>query len=522
MSKIFLSYRRQDSAYVAQFIYERLRAHFGADAVFMDIDSIPIGADFREHITAAVDQCGILLALIGRNWAGETGVPRRIDDPRDFVRIEIEAALERKLPVIPILIDHARMPGETDLPPSLALLAYRNALDLGPGRDFHHNLDRLINGIERLLQRPNPATAAPPAQPEIPAKIIPVVRERERVGKPDPVDAGQQPKPPAALEFPPIEMPPIESIRLPSTADPRRQQKTNKKAESPSPSVAGESKPATSTTRVPSPEPAPPSRKTQPPSPQPTREWTNSIGIKFALIPAGTFLMGSTDADEDAWYDEKPQHEVRITRPFYLGVHEVTQGQYQAVMGQNPSQFKGSDDLPVERVSWLDAIRFCNKLSEREGRKSCYRIEGDAVIIAGGDGYRLPTEAEWEYACRAGTTTRFSFGDDENALGQYAWYSDNANRQTHPVGEKPPNGFGLYDMHGNVWEWCGDVYDAGYYMRLPAVDPLGPGLAAPRVIRGGSWPYDPRRCRSANRLWITPDNRDSGVGFRLARVQSDR
>jgi formylglycine-generating enzyme required for sulfatase activity len=232
--------------------------------------------------------------------------------------------------------------------------------------------------------------------------------------------------------------------------------------------------------------------------------------------------MGSTDADKDARDDEKPQHEVRITRPFYLGVHEVTQGQYQAVMGQNPSHFKGSDDLPVERVSWLDAVRFCNKLSEREGRKSCYRIEGYAVTIAGGDGYRLPTEAEWEYACRAGTTTRFSFGDDENALGQYAWYSANASRQTHPVGEKPPNGFGLYDMHGNVWEWCWDGYDPGYYKRSPAVDPPGPGAAPARVLRGGGWIDVPRHARSAYRFRNVPGNRNDDLGFRLALVQSGR
>jgi hypothetical protein len=132
MPKIFLSYRRQNSAYVAQFLYERLRAHFGADAIFMDLESIPFGVDFREHISSAVDRCGILLAVIGRNWAGEAGAPRRIDDPRDFVRIEIESALERNLPVVPILIDHAMMPGEADLPPSLARLAYRHALNLDP------------------------------------------------------------------------------------------------------------------------------------------------------------------------------------------------------------------------------------------------------------------------------------------------------------------------------------------------------------------------------------------------------
>src|SRR5262249_40393349 len=160
-------------------------------AIFMDIDSIPFGLDFREHIRSAVDQCGVLLAVIGPHWSGEAGVPRRIDDPRDFVRIEIEAALERKLPVVPILIDPARMPGESDLPPSLAPLAYRNAIELDQGRDFHHHVDRLIKGIERLLQRPKPVAAVPTARPEKPAAVMPAARERVR--QPEPVDAGQRP-----------------------------------------------------------------------------------------------------------------------------------------------------------------------------------------------------------------------------------------------------------------------------------------------------------------------------------------
>ena len=245
---------------------------------------------------------------------------------------------------------------------------------------------------------------------------------------------------------------------------------------------------------------------------------TTRIGqIKLKRIPAGKFLMGLPGGDEDE--DEHPQHEVRITRPFYLGVYEVTQGQYQAVMGNNPSYFKGSDDLPVEQVSWSDAVKFCNKLSEREGRRPCYRIEGDVVTIAGG-GYRLPTEAEWEYACRAETTTRFSFGDDVDALGQYAWYSANSNGRTHPVGKKQPNAFGLYDMHGNVWEWCWDGYDADYYKQSPAVDPPGAAQASARVFRGGGWDFIPRFARSAIRHGYGPVYRYSSLGFRLALVES--
>jgi formylglycine-generating enzyme required for sulfatase activity len=265
-----------------------------------------------------------------------------------------------------------------------------------------------------------------------------------------------------------------------------------------------------------------PDSKNERPAPvvEPEFLTTRTGQIKLKRIPAGKFLMGSPVGVAEM--DEHPQHEVQITRPFYLGVYEVTQGQYRAVMGNNPSGSTGSDDSPVKQVLWLDAVKFCNRLSEREGRKPYYRIEVDTqnVTIAGGDGYRLPTEAEWEYACGAGTTTRYSFGDDENALGQYAWYGVNSGGRTHPVGAKQPNAFGLYDMHGNVWELCWDWYNPDYYKQSPLLDPQGPERAVFRVIRGGCWRDIPRLARSAFRYKCGPEYRGSDVGFRVARVQS--
>ena len=261
---------------------------------------------------------------------------------------------------------------------------------------------------------------------------------------------------------------------------------------------------------------------------------TNSIGMKLVLIPDGEFLMGSDKADDpDAADDEQPRHPVRITRPFYLAQTEVTQGQYQAVTGQSPSYFKlaqtevtqgkyravtgqspsyfkGSDDWPVEHVSWNDAVEFCEKLNELEKGQ------------LGGARYRLPTEAEWEYACRARSTTRYSFGDDAASLAEFAWYGGSSVSKTHPVGEKRPNAWNLYDMHGNVWEWCQDWYDKKYYARSPGADPPGALQAACRVRRGGGWGYDPQGARSAFRYGGTPEYRDNGVGFRVARVQSNR
>jgi formylglycine-generating enzyme required for sulfatase activity len=245
---------------------------------------------------------------------------------------------------------------------------------------------------------------------------------------------------------------------------------------------------------------------------------TRTGGIRLKLIPAGEFPMGSDEADDPgASNDEQPRHRVRITRPFYLGLTEVTQGQYRAVTGQNPSHFKGSDDLPVEQVSWNDAIAFCNKLSELEGVKPYYQFGAGAE--SGGDGYRLPSEAEWEYACRAGNSARYSFGNDPAGLGDYAWFDGNSGNQTHPVGKKRSNGFGLFDMHGNVHEWCWDGYDAKYYEQSPADDPRGPSGAVDRVNRGGGWVGDPQDCRAAFRDWDPPGDRDSHLGFRLARAR---
>ncbi len=208
------------------------------------------------------------------------------------------------------------------------------------------------------------------------------------------------------------------------------------------------------------------------------------VKMDFVLIPAGSFMMGSPVAGRDVFSDERPPHRVRITRPFYLGKYLVTQQQWQAVMGSNPSHFKGANN-PIENVPWADYQTFLEKLN--------------AKAPAGTGKFQLPTEAQWEYACRAGSTTRYCFGDDRSQLGQYAWYSANSGGTTHPVGRKKPNAWGLYDMHGNLWEWCSDWYDGGYYVHSGTIDPAGPALGTCRVIRGGAWSYDALDCRSAFR-----------------------
>jgi formylglycine-generating enzyme required for sulfatase activity len=221
-----------------------------------------------------------------------------------------------------------------------------------------------------------------------------------------------------------------------------------------------------------------------------------SIGIELKLIPPGTFTMGQAGGDKD----ETP-HEVTLTKPFYMGVYEVTNAQWKRVMGSEPSNWK-DDDRPVEQVSWDDANEFCRRLSALPEEKRAGRV------------YRLPTEAEWEYACRAGTTTKWSFGDDESGLGDYAWFGGNSGSQTHPVGKKKPNAWGLFDMHGNVWEWCSDW--SGDYAKGAVTDPQGPSGGSLRVNRGGSWRRTAGNCRSAFRGRYAPSLRFVSLGFRLA------
>ena len=238
--------------------------------------------------------------------------------------------------------------------------------------------------------------------------------------------------------------------------------------------------------------------------------------LAMRQIPAGTFWMGSADDDSSAQSDEKPRHEVRLSRSFQLSPTLVTQGLYEAVMGKNPSYFKTSAEHPVERVSWFDAVRFCNALSLRCGLSPAYTIgEGSEPEVScdfSSSGFRLPTEAEWEYAARAGQDFIYSGSNNPNEVG---WHEDNSGGRTHPVGLRNPNVWGLYDMSGNVWEWCWDW--KGAYPQNASVDPSGPSTGSSRVFRGGSWLYGPAILRAANRRWRNPAYAWFNLGLRLSR-----
>lgn len=522
---IFISYRRDDSRHIAGRIDEWLVRDFGRESVFKDIYSIELGWDFRKAIRDAVGRSDVLLAVIGPRWASAVNAQgrRRVEDPGDFVRIEVESALERDIPIIPLLVDDANMPGEDQLPPILQMLPYRNGLQVRPDPDFPGDMERLISTLSKMRARQ-------PSQSERPVPV-------SRVRLPQPDDSGPRPRRvglyTAAASVAVLMV--LIAFGM-SMIGPKMDQKGQ----------------LTFSTRS-----------------EPPKTLTNTVGMKLVLIPAGEFLMGSPDSDKDAEGDEKPQHRVKISQPFYLGGTEVTVGQFGRVVesagyrteaetdgqggwgwneqakrleGRDPKYswrftgFEQTDEHPVVNVTWNDAIAFCNELSKLERLKPYYRF--GAGEPSGGDGYRLPTEAEWDYACRAGTTTRYASGDDPETLAAVGNVADGTAKAkfpdwttiaardgyvfTAPVGRFRPNAFGLYDMHGNVWEWCWDWYDSRYYSQSPDADPAGPSQAAFRVIRGEGWDFNPRDVRSAGRLRVTPVNRGSDLGFRVARVQSGR
>lgn len=231
----------------------------------------------------------------------------------------------------------------------------------------------------------------------------------------------------------------------------------------------------------------------------PAKEFVNSIGMKFVLIPAGSFTMGCNEEKESCAQNELPRHKVTISKPFYMGIHEVTQENWQEVMENNPSQHKGAGH-PVDSISWEDAKDFIRKLNKIEGKEI----------------FRLPTEAEWEYAARAGTQTTFYYGDDDEGMKDHAWYGDLPDMTgTRPVGQKKPNPWGLYDIHGNVDEWTEDWLGETYYEESPEVDPPGASSGVYRVLRGGSWAAMSWYTRCAARNILKPDHRMQYFGLRL-------
>jgi formylglycine-generating enzyme required for sulfatase activity len=409
-------------------IRDRLADRYGDEAIFMDIDNIPFGKDFRVHISEAIVQSDILLVIVGRGWLGARGGNRRIDDEADFVRLEVETALSNAIPIIPVLVGSARMPQPAQLPESLKNFAFLNAAPVDTGRDFHQHVERLIRGIDQIPDRRATSPAPRGSRNEVASAAAPASASRD-------ADADR-----ADLEV----------------------------------------------------------LRDAPFAPE------------LVVIPAGQFMMGSPEGEEGHFDDEGPQHRVAISQRFAIGRYPVTFDEYDRfceAKGQKKPEDPGwgRGRRPAINVSWDDAQAYIAWLSQETNRA-----------------YRLPSEAEWEYACRAGTTTRYSFGDA--ITPDNANYADSGLGRTSEVGGYPANPWGLHDMHGNIWEWVEDDWHENY-RGAPADGSVwketktgsGPRLC---VLRGGSWFDDPRYCRSACRDGDGAGGRDDDFGFRVARTLS--
>ena len=442
MPKVFISYRRKDNQYAANLIYDRLIERFSKESVYFDIDAMPAGVDFRRHIQQAVSECDVLLAVIGDHWQelDERGEPR-LNNPADYVRIEIAAALARDIPVVPVLVGSAQVPRESELPVELADLAYRNAREVRAGSSMTGDLHRLISGIEQALG--SVASKPSPPPPETSGRVRASGTDRDEVA-------------------------PKQSIEVPKWASSADEDQYGRWAAF---ELGGQ---------------------------QHRMRW----------IEPGEFLMGSPE-DEPGRLDSEAQHRVSLTAGFWLGEMAVSQSLWKQVTGENPGYFSG-ENLPVESVSHNDIQQlFLTALNRQIPLlEAC-----------------LPTEAQWEYACRAGTQTPFSFGDVLSAElanfdGTESYNNQPAGvyrKSTAPVDEFQPNPWGLYQMHGNVWEWCADG-QRRYMADEKVVDPIGPD-GGERVLRGGAWNASlGRYLRSAGRYANSPDRRTRDIGFRLAQV----
>lgn len=441
MSKIFINYRRSDSAGYAGRLYDRLVKHFGADHLFMDIDQIEPGEDFVEVLQKKLQAVQVAVVLIGKSWLDskdETG-QRRLDNPDDWVRIEIATLLERKIRVIPVLVGGAVIPRSSQLPESLILLARRQAFEISDTR-FHSDVDKLIQTLEKII----------PSQPA----QLPPKPNLDTFGSSEPDDAKH-------LKL-------TDALHSPA-------QKLSRSAIEQSESV-----------------------------------FVQDFEPQMVRIPPGTFIMGSPESEAGRSSAEGPQRKVTLAYPFEIGRYEVTFAQYDAFAKDTKRKLPhdvgwGCGDRPVINVSWHDAQAYVKWLSDKTGKK-----------------YRLPTEAEWEYVARAGTTTAYWWGE---AIGKNNAVCDGCGsqwdgKQTAPVGSFKPNAFGVYDTAGNVWEWTQDCWHDDYTdapIDGSAWLEKNGGDCSRRVVRGGSWDDIPQDLRSALRFRYYAVGSSSSIGFRVAR-----
>lgn len=561
MPVIFLSYRRADSQDVTGRIYDRLIFKFSPKQVFKDVDNIPLGVSFPMHIKQMLSKATAVLVIIGPDWTTATDEQgcRRLDDPNDFVRVEIEVALRANLPVIPILVSNAKMPKASDLPPSLQKLLSRNGMAVRPDPDFNRDVARLFTGIEHLERIVSAKPAKLTKSKEVNPTVLPPKNTKGKARRP--TSKPKQTVSPESPVRPDRPQPRRRRLRVfllmlalllggtigffgaafiayeMDTSPPWRHVRPIVDMFRPTPQDAkipgarSDKDPRPSILDCTGPNGADKRRvKTA------QKEWAdflklqvvetqdigNGVTLEMVLVPPGKFMMGSPFGESGHRENEK-LHEVELTRPYYVGKFLVTQEQYTHVMqvanecwfsstGNGKERVNGIDTkrFPMERVSYKNAEEFCMRMSKRGASKF--------------SSFRLPSEAEWEYACRAGTRTPFHFGEvlngaEANCNGEYPYgtgINGNYLRRTSQVGSYAGNALELFDMHGNVWQWCQDSlrdYDGSKQL-----DPLGPPNGQTRAIRGGSWYETGIHCRAAHRgkFWSNQLNEDTG--FRVVAI----
>lgn len=504
MSSLFISYRREDSSGYAINLYDRLTERFGRDRVFMDIDQIQPGEDFHDVIHEKLKSVQVAIVLIGKHWLNIPGeATRRLDNPDDWVRLEIATLLERKIRLIPVLVGGAVMPKSTELPECLQPLARRQAHEISDNR-FRTDVGRLIQVLETMMsaQSPSPQTASP-AQPDTEKSQSGIDPSRSNQSKPE----SHITPPPKDTNWFAIGLGIIALLFVGTAALYNDFSKNTEDAVTLSlPSDVSDSTPPTATAENKAIDTNDASATTPVVKKKPASRLL--FEPEIVRIPAGTFMMGSSESEKDRKSDERPQREVTIA-PFEMGKYEVTFDEYdsfaKATNRKLPDdQGWGRGRRPVINVTWHDTKSYVIWLSEQTGKK-----------------YRLPTEAEWEYAARAGTQTAYWWGNDigqNNAVCAHC--SNQWKKQTAPVGSFNANVFDLHDTAGNVWEWVQDCWHKNYHnapIDGSAWLNTNKGDCNRRMVRGGSWTNGPQGLHSTSRYWNIIDNANDNLGFRIVR-----